>query len=880
MGKQDFIQDHLFEHNKRTGDPSEIYAVDEEKITLLREKLNIIKNIDGYPTASDDDILIVSLPPNYTACPNPFLKDYIGEESTNDNNGRNSVKPYKEDVSVGKSNPLYFAHYYSTKVPPEAIVPYILHYTKPGDIVLDGFCGTGMTGVACQLVDRQNHPNRGLRRAVLVDLSPAATFIAAMTNSISSIVSYLDEVDEIVREVEKKLKYLLVTSHNGWARGEKDSSKRKNSPTLHSSTSGEINYVVWSDVFNCSECGLETSYWDLIFMGPGMAIPKTLKCPKCDVIHTTKTLQRNWVSKYDHELGTLIKQAKQIPVLINYSVGKKRFEKTPDEQDLENLNKLENINLPFGVPIVKTPYGFNTEQPKKSHGFTHVHHFFSRRNLFLISEIWRRIVDIKNPVERNSVLYLFTGAIQRVWKLNRYMPAHDRHVGPLSGTLYVSQVTAEIPVTSYISERVKDIKRITSTTNLNNVIVSTQSTTDLQNIPDKCIDYIFTDPPFGGNLNYSELNVFIEAWLQVYSNQKPEAIINTYQGKSIDSYTALMRDCFREYYRVLKPGRWITVEFHNSENAVWNSIQESLRQAGFIVADVSTLDKQKGTTKQLSYASAVKQDLIISAYKPEFTLEDAINIKNENQQCWDFIRYHLGRLPIVTIKNDEVIINSERQAFLLFDRMVAFYIQHNAIVPISANEFYVGLKQRFIERDGMYFLPEQTTEYDAARLRAGRIAQMMFFVNDEKTAIQWLRQQLDPSFGGAPQTYQDLQPNFLRQLHQSRHEALPELSILLEQNFLIDEQQRWYIPDPSKAGDLDQLRQKALLKEFSMYLKSSGRLRYFRSEAVRAGFAEAYQRRAYDVILQVASRLQDEVLHEDPDLLMYYDTATLRMKSS
>jgi hypothetical protein len=37
------------------------------------------------------------------------------------------------------------------KVPHKAIMRYILHYTEPGDIVFDGFCGTGMTGVAAQM---------------------------------------------------------------------------------------------------------------------------------------------------------------------------------------------------------------------------------------------------------------------------------------------------------------------------------------------------------------------------------------------------------------------------------------------------------------------------------------------------------------------------------------------------------------------------------------------------------------------------------------------------------------------------------------------------------------------------------------------------------
>jgi hypothetical protein len=221
---------------------------------------------------------------------------------------------------------------------------------------------------------------------------------------------------------------------------------------------------------------------------------------------------------------------------------------------------------------------------------------------------------------------------------------------------------------------------------------------------------------------------------------------------------------------------------------------------------------------------------------------------------------------------------AERQAHLLFDRMVAFHIQRGATVPLSAAGFYAGLRQRFVERDGMYFLPDQVPEYDRARLAAEGVAQLVLFVSDEKTAIQWLRQQVDPALGGHPQTYQEIQPQFLRQLHQASHEALPELSEMLEQGFLQDEAGRWYVPDLNRIGDLEKLRQRALLREFAAYTEGRGRLRPFRSEAVRAGFADAWRRGEYATIVRVAGRLPELVLQEDPDLLMYYDNATLRVE--
>src|SRR5690606_17260960 len=101
-------------------------------------------------------------------------------------------------------------------------------------------------------------------------------------------------------------------------------------------------------------------------------------------------------------------------------------------------------------------------------------------------------------------------------------------------------------------------------------------------------------------------------------------------------------------------------------------------------------------------------------------------------------------------------------------------------------------------------------------------------------------------------------------------------SELLEQNFLQDETGRWYVPDPNKASDLEKLRQKALLREFRQYVESKGRLRHFRTEAIRAGFAAAYQEGDYQTIIEIGDRLPERVLQEDLNLLMYYDNASLR----
>ena len=96
----------------------------------LKEKLPELRKRPDFPHGEDEDILRMSDPPYYTACPNPFLADFVthyGRPYHADEEYHR--EPYAVDVSVGKNDKLYRAHSYHTKVPHLAIVPSILHYT-------------------------------------------------------------------------------------------------------------------------------------------------------------------------------------------------------------------------------------------------------------------------------------------------------------------------------------------------------------------------------------------------------------------------------------------------------------------------------------------------------------------------------------------------------------------------------------------------------------------------------------------------------------------------------------------------------------------------------------------------------------------------------
>lgn len=888
-------------------DPASLPARNETERQAWLEKLSrhlqesAFRQIPGFPQASDEAILALSDPPYYTACPNPFLSEILETWSHERDSQEILIEnrdyhrdPFAADVSEGKNDPIYNAHSYHTKVPHKAIMRYILHYTEPGDVVLDGFCGTGMTGVAAQLCgdkktveslgyqvdgDTIYDPKRefpitklGPRRAILTDLSPAATFIAYNYNTPVDARAFEREAKRLLAEVEKECGWMYETNHN-------------------ETTKGKINYTVWSDVFLCPGCGHEMVFWDVAVDPEKGEVRDDWHCPACQSLLSktsrkesrAQKAERAFETQYDRALGQTVRMAKQVPVLINYSAGKKRYEKRPDVDDLLLLEKIEQAEIPYPFPT--QPFMFKGEnwgdtwRAGYHAGITHVHHFYTRRNLWMLAAIY---VKAKNSFHSTvlSLLFTFQQLVMGMSKWGRYVPSHYSQVNQgLSGTLYVASQVVEVSPEYIISNKISRLSFLWSGLNFgNDVTVSCQSATQIQ-VSTNSLDYIFVDPPFGANLMYSELNFLWEAWLGVFTNNIPEAIINKIQRKGLPEYQELMETCFREFYRVLKPGRWMTVEFHNSQNAVWNAIQEALLRAGFMVADVRTLDKQQGTFKQVANSTAVKQDLIISAYKPAEDFERHFQQESGSPRgAWDFVRQHLEHLAPPRFKGDGLIeFISERAPYLLYDRMVAWYIQHGLPVPLSSPEFYAGLKERFTERDGMVFTFPQAAEFDALRLQAERVEQMPLFITDEKSARQWLRRALDPEQGGSPQTYAELSNTFKKEAHLVPYEALPELRDLLKQNFIQDKTtERYRLPDPGQEADLYALREHDLLREFTVYLKGKGRLKTFRLEAIRAGFSHAWKERNYAAIVQVAARLPERAFEDDPQLMMYADNARIR----
>lgn len=882
-------------------------------LKLLAEKLKDpeFRKIEGFPTASDEDILRLSDPPYFTACPNPFLEDFVRcYGKPYDPNVRYEKKPFAVDVSEGKTDPIYTAHSYHTKVPHKAIMRAILHYTEPGDLVLDGFAGSGMTGVAAQLCGApdaefkkqveeewkaagEEPPKWGARRAILGDLSPAATFIAANYNTPFDVAAFQSEAQRILDELKTEIGWMYETLHT-------DGKKK-----------GFINYTVWSDVFACANCSGEIVFLEHALDKKTDRVRDEFPCPHCRASLTKSRMERLYDTYPDPASGKPVQRLRRVPVLINYSIGKTRYEKEPSAEDKATLRRVSQLPLPATVPTFEIPYMHMTHERARMerYGVTHVHHFYLPRAALAMGRLWEKALAVKDARIRNVVLFFVEQAIWTMSLLNRFRPTGYSQVNQyLTGVYYVASQHSEVSPWYVLDGKARRlVSTFRSAKQVYGACIQTCSAA-ANSIPPDSVDYIFTDPPFGENIYYADLNFLVESWHKVYTDAEPEAIVDRAKDKSLLVYEKLMQVCLKKYCDILKPGRWMTMVFHNSSNAVWAAIQEALTGAGFVVADVRTLDKQQGSYRQVT-STAVKQDLVISAYKPNGGLERRFELeKGTEEGVWDFVRTHLRQLPAFVSKDGNVEVIAERQPYLLFDRMVAFHVQRNVTVPLSVGEFFAGLSQRFPERDGMYFLPEQVAEYDRKRMKASEVRQLEIFVRNEKSAIQWLRQQLIEK----PQTFQEIHPQFMREIAGwEKHEKPIELRSLLEENFLRYDgvgdvpsqihrylstnfhdlrklpkdapalrekaRDRYYVPDPTKEADVQKTRERALLREFSEYRASAQRkLKVFRLEAIRTGFRWAWQQNDYDAILDVAAKIPEDVLQEDAMLLMWYTNSLIR----
>ena len=491
-----------------------------------------------------------------------------------------------QKVPGGRGSAFYLAHSYHTKVPPEAIRPFIEHYTKPGDIVLDPFCGSGMTGVAAALAGR---------RAILNDLSPAAIHLSWNHTRPCDPESLAAAFDVISERLAPEFERLYGTRH-----------KDGGSATIH--------WTLWSTKHQCPKCSHKFLLWDVMDRTTGR-LGSSIKCPEC-----RRSLKRADLPS----LGS-------VPAWIAYETSDgKRFEKAPEEEDLQRAVTQRREQTSAWYPDLQLERNNEMYLRCALHlrGVSSIADFYTPRNLEALALLWREIMSVTDERLRRALAFAFTNTAWHGTRMRRFNARGGQR--PLTGTLYIPQLSSEANVLEVMRNKIAQLQRYyrlyrPGRTDLPSIFLGSATSLD---IPDASVDYVFTDPPFGSNIYYADCNLIWESWLGRLTDSTEEAVVNralTIQrgGKSLEDYATLIKSGMLEIARVLKPGAWATVVFHNTEATVWKVIRDAADSAGFSFHEAASLDRRQQSHKGYKGRSGSEDvahfDVVFNLQKPKIS---------------------------------------------------------------------------------------------------------------------------------------------------------------------------------------------------------------------------------------------------------------------
>ena len=492
-----------------------------------------------------------------------------------------------ETITVPRTDPIYNCHAYLTKVPIRAIQPFIETFTKPGEVVVDFFAGSGMTGLAALMLKR---------RARLSDISVLGKHIATGYLMDAAAPDVLAAANQVMTAARKALGTLYLTKRGS------DGAKV------------EMIRTIWSFTYLCPSCRNEMVFYEALNAHGGM--PQ--RCSSCGGPFG----RRSWLRGDDVPVRVVV------PGENGRQVAQEVCE-TDRRRMRAALRDRRLLKVP-SLPIDEDREMFSRSGLGRS-GMTETGKFFSPRNGIALVELWHAINNVQDEAIRQNLRFAFTAILPRASM--RYQWSAKRPLNAQNQTYYIAPVYFEWNVFDLYGRKVNAVIRanetifggwdLFSTEKLLDVSYEIASAEKLAHLDDCSAHYVFTDPPFGSNIFYSDMNLFQEAWLPERTDHSREAVIHT-TGKrkngSAERYEELLRNAFSEAFRVLKPGRYMSVVFGNSSGRIWGLVQRALRDAGFNASPVhvALLDKGQRSVKGLNSGSegVVTVDLVLTVQRP------------------------------------------------------------------------------------------------------------------------------------------------------------------------------------------------------------------------------------------------------------------------
>lgn len=597
-------------------------------------------------------------------------------------------KIYEKAFPSKRSGNLYNAFSYPTKISPEVIAVFIASHTDPGDVIVDTFGGSGTTGLAThlcsnptpELLDIANEMSApvkwGPRKAFIYELSSLGSFVGKNMCNPPNPEMFLEEATKLLKAVNSK---------HGWMYRVEDPEGNQ----------GFLRHAIWSEVLSCNNCGTESSYWDSTVSFEPLSMSDTFVCTNCQHSTSVNNVKRVTEEYFDKVLNMPIQRKKRVIKRVYGQTGKKKWVRDVSESD--NLLLQEIDKSPFGAPIPVEEVVWGDLYRSGYHfGISHAHHFYTTRNLHIISELMNEIKKAPQEVQGALKLLVLSYNSSHSTLMTRVVLKKNQKdfvlTGAQSGVLYISNIPVEKNIIVGLERKINTFYKafLTINNSESTVEVINGSSTNMNEVDSKSVKYVFTDPPFGDYIPYSELNFLNEIWFKTKTNIKEEIIISSAQKKGVNEYEELMTKVFNEISRVLMDDGNATVVFHSAKAEVWRALQNAYNSAGLKVVLSSVLDKLQGSFKQVSSNISVKGDPLLLLGKNN---NSSMSFTNEKD-----ITEIIFELLVETEKRKEQV-TAER----LYSRFINYCLEREIIVSTNANDFYNQLSSLSgIVREGEY----------------------------------------------------------------------------------------------------------------------------------------------------------------------------------
>jgi len=424
---------------------------------------------------------------------------------------------------------MYVWHKYWSRKTWNVVGEFIKHYTREQEVVFDPFAGSGVVAIEAA---------RHGRRAIVIDLNPAASLITELTLRQVNLVALREAFTRIEKQVRRRIEKL---------------------------------YEV-----HCLKCGRPLVPSCFVREGDEVLEVRYPECPRC---------------KHRCETGC-----------------------EPKQEDLRALKALEEEPIAQWYPKQRLYYDHDTPFKEKQHYDT-LDQLFTKRNLLAAAVLHEAIQAEGSPIVRKFLMGAFTSMIHlctrmmpvgnpqptnhytyfsspgwtqhSYWSAPRFMEQNvwDRFEGAVNG--HQGLVNAQI-------ERAKVLPKIKLTEDWRKAlsgkadvaVITDDCLRVMADMPEDCVDYIFTDPPYDASVQYGELSYLWNAWLKKNDRYTErlvthEIVRNERQRKPFEVYHSLLSNSFEQMYRVLRRGRHLTLTFHNPTFKVRNATVRAGVYAGF-----------------------------------------------------------------------------------------------------------------------------------------------------------------------------------------------------------------------------------------------------------------------------------------------------------